>query len=481
MEGSSEGSHSLNKVDKSAEGDYLSKALQHAHDAYIAANPLSLQAHQDSANHLPGGNTRTVLYAEPFPLTFVSASGSTLRDIDGHEYVSLVGEYSAGIFGHSHPKILEAVNEAMRHGWNFGGHCTYEKELAKRVVERFRASGIELVRFTNSGTEANTCAIGAAIAFTQRKKVLVFSNAYHGGTLMFSMALMRGDLNSANINLPHEFVFAPFNNIEETQEIVEALPKESLAAIIVEPVQGSGGCRPATREFMLYLRKLADSLDSVLIVDEVMASRLGYNGYSATLGLKADILTLGKYVGGGMTFGAFGGRRDIMDLFDPSKSKLMHPGTYNNNVLTMNAGIAGLDVYNAAEVTRLNDLGKGLKTRIQHLLIEAGVYGSVTSDPAADFIEVDSLRGPTKVYCATNLVKLPTMFVTGKGSMVNVRFSGTHANILQGLFYHHMLAQGISIASRGFTPLHLALSDKDIRRYTTAIEDFINLHRRSLV
>jgi glutamate-1-semialdehyde 2,1-aminomutase len=174
---------------------------------------------------------------------------------------------------------------------------------------------MDLIRFTNSGTEVNMTVLGAAVAWTVgRKKVLVLSNGYHGSKIIFPMDLCRWmQVKSSSsppfisMNLPHDFVVAPFSNLAETKATVDALPKDSLAAIMIEPVQCAAGCRPALPEFMKYLRETADDLGALLLIDEVMTSRLGPSGAMAALGLKADLMTLGKCMGGGMTFGAFGG------------------------------------------------------------------------------------------------------------------------------------------------------------------------------
>jgi glutamate-1-semialdehyde 2,1-aminomutase len=178
-----------------------------------------------------------------FPLSIKSGSGNKLTSADGRTYVDFLGEYSAGLFGHSNPLIEEALNKTIKCGWNFGGETLHEKELARKVTTRFSKGGMDSVRFTNSGTEANMMAIGTAIAWTGRKKVLVFSNGYHGGTLIFTMGICKwshSKTSSApplNMNLPHDFVMAPFNNLKETKAIVDGLPKDSLAAIMIEPVK----------------------------------------------------------------------------------------------------------------------------------------------------------------------------------------------------------------------------------------------------
>lgn len=465
-----------------ADPAYAKNALERAHEQFRARNPASEKAHHDAHDHLPGGNTRTVLHAEPFPITWIGGKDATLMSIDGDVYTDFLGEFSAGIFGHSEARITDAVGKAMAGGWNFGGNSLLEKQFAVKVCERFGPSGIDLVRFTNSGTEANTTALAAALAITSRRKILVFSGGYHGSTLVFPMVLMKGS-TAPCMNLPHEFVFAPYNNIPETRSILEKVGPSSLAAVLVEPIQGSGGCRPATKEFLQYLRKVCDDTGALMLIDEVMASRLGVGGYVATQGVKGDIVTLGKYVGGGMTFGAFGGRKDIMERFDPSKGQLFHPGTYNNNVLSMSAGLAGLEIYNAAEVERLNKLGEDVKKQIQQVLIEEEIYPSTIADALADIVEIDSFERETSLEIngdSQTVEKLPPMFITGRGSMLNVRFSGSNSGLWQALYYHHMLSKNIHVAVRGYTPLHLRISRDHVRQYLSAIREFVLLHKSQL-
>ncbi len=161
----------------------VSTALHAARERYAEANPESLRLHRESSRHLPGGNTRTVLFHSPFPLRFVHGEGARLRDADGHEYVDFLSEYTAGVYGHSHPVIRRAVEEALAFGLNVGGHSPLELRFAEAV--RARMPNLELVRFTNSGTEANLMALVAARAFTRREKVMVFAGGYHGAVLYF--------------------------------------------------------------------------------------------------------------------------------------------------------------------------------------------------------------------------------------------------------------------------------------------------------
>ena len=163
----------------------LQSALAEVRQAYIAGNPKSFARHQEACEAMPGGNTRTTLHNAPFPLTVVRGEGCRLWDADGHEYIDVLGEYTAGIYGHSHPVIRAAIDRALNHGWNYGGRNANEAKLAKLVADRMPS--IDLVRFTNSGTEANLMAIAAARRHTGRSKVLVFDGAYHGGALVFGI------------------------------------------------------------------------------------------------------------------------------------------------------------------------------------------------------------------------------------------------------------------------------------------------------
>ncbi|CAK7200435.1 hypothetical protein SEUCBS139899_003130 [Sporothrix eucalyptigena] len=477
----------------------VAEAVAAAHATFEGHNPESRRLHTEAGAHMPGGNTRTVLYAEPYPVAIRSADNNTLTSVDGRSYVDFLGEFSAGLFGHSHPRIAQAVQTALTSGWNYGGESVVEKQLAARFISRFSAGGIDLVRFTNSGTEANTFAIGAALAYTGRKKILIFSSGYHGGTFVFPMDLCRwmysgskGDPPCRVMNLPHEFVAAPYNNLAETKAIIDSLPADSLAAILIEPIQGSGGCRPAAPGFLRYLRETANKLGALLIIDEVMTSRLGPSGALAAISaseggepIKADLMSFGKWIGGGMTFGAFGGRRDVMALFDPAlgaAKRLMHPGTYNNNVFTMNAGLAALDIYNAEAVEALNSRGNKLKEGITKVLSAAGIYPADQMKYLSDVIEVDSFKGETKLYTGPDSapMALPLVFLSSRGSMLNLRFSGPDAGHWHNIYYHFMLEKGIYMASRGYTPLNLVIEDKDVDMFIAAVESFLETYKMEL-
>lgn len=417
-------------------------ALAQAYAEYTAHNPRSLARHQAATEVMPGGNTRTVLYSAPFPLGIARAEGCYLLDLDGHRYVDFLGEYTAGIYGHSHPVIRAALDQALDDGINFGGHNVMEVRLAQAVCQRFPS--IELVRFTNSGTEANLMALTAARVFTKREKIMVFAGGYHGGVLYFSSG------TSSPVNAPYDFVIAPYNDLAGTAALIEQHSTD-LAAIILEPMLGGGGCIPADREFLAMLRAETTRTGSILIFDEVMTSRLSPGGLQAVHGILPDMTTLGKYIGGGMSFGAFGGRADLMAQFDPSQpDSLPHAGTFNNNVLTMSAGLAGItEVYTPAAAIALNARGDVLRTRLNDL-------------------------------CRRH--EVPMQF-TGIGSMLNVHMTDapvrSPADAAKGdqqvreLFFFDLLNAGVWIARRGMINLSLPIGDAECNTLVSSVESFI--------
>ena len=299
----------------------IDAALEEAKEAYVASNPLSLARYVEATAVMPGGNTRTVLHYAPFPLAMARAAGCRLWDADGAEYVDFLGEYTAGIYGHSHPAIRAALNRALDGGINYGASNLTEARFARAVCERF---GLERVRFTNSGTEANLLAISLARIATGRHKVLVFDGGYHGAVFGFAGG-------GSPINAPFPYVVAPYNDLDATRALIEQ-HADDLALVILEPMIGSGGCIPATADFLTMLRVETTRVGALLILDEVMTSRLSPGGLQAVRGIKPDLTTLGKYIGGGMSFGAFGGRADLIDRFDPRRADaLPHAGTFKKS------------------------------------------------------------------------------------------------------------------------------------------------------
>ena len=426
----------------------IDSALKDAMHGFASSHPKSKALHDRAGKVMPGGNTRTVLFTSPFPIRVEKAEGATLHDVDGHSYLDLLGEYSAGIYGHSHPRILAAARSALEKGLNLGAHHGGEVDLAEIVTRRFN---MDLVRFTNSGTEANMMALAAARCFTGRAKIMPMHGGYHGGTLYFGSG-------ASPVNAPFDCVMGQYNGLDETRALI-AEHGDDLAAIVIEPMLGSGGCIAATPEFLSMLREETMRRGIVLIFDEVMTSRLHPGGLSAKLGIEPDLKTLGKYVGGGMSFGAFGGRRAIMELFDPTHpNALPHAGTFNNNTLTMTVGnVAMREIYTPEACVDLNARGDRLREALNDLFMRYQVR----------------------------------MTATGQGSMIVIHPASGPFNSpadvaktdkrLRQLLFLDMLEQGIYMAERGFIALSLMVTDADCDRVVAAAESFLNRRRALLV
>src|SRR6201995_429860 len=341
----------------------IDTALTESKEAYVKRNPKSFGRFVEATAVMPGGNTRTVLHYAPFPLGIARGEGCRLWAHGGAEYIHFLGQYTAGIYGHSHPVIRAAVDRALDAGINFGGTNLTEAKFARAVCERF---GLERVRFTNSGTEANLLAISVGRIYTKRPKGMVFNGGYPGAVFGFAGG-------GSPINAPFAYILAPYNDMTGTGALIAQHASE-LALVILEPMMGGGGCIAASPEFLAMLREATTKVGALLILDEVMTSRLSPGGLQQVGGVKPDLTTFGKYIGGGMSFGAFGGRADIMDLFDPRRpDALPHAGTFNNNVLTMSAGLVGLtEVYTPDAARGLNARGDALRGRLNAVCEEAG-------------------------------------------------------------------------------------------------------------
>ena len=414
----------------------IMSSVADARAAYVAARPRSKSLHEQALAVMPGGSTRSVLAYGPFPTAMASGADCRLWDVDGHAYLDLCGEYTAGLFGHSEPRIHAAITKAMSTGLNLAAVGEAEVQLARILCDRF--SSMELVRFTNSGTEANLMAITAARAFTGRATIMAFRGGYHGGVITFPVT------GPSEVTAPFPVVLADYNDTAGAVALIRE-HAAGLAAVIIEPMLGGGGCIPARPDFLMALRDAASEAGALLILDEVMTSRMSAGGLQARMGVEPDLTTLGKYVAGGMSFGGFGGRADVMDLF---ASKLPHAGTFNNNVLSMAAGrVAMGEIFTADMAEALFDRG-------------------------------EAMRAALNAACAG----VPMHF-TGLGSMAIAHFrpgpidrpyiATLEEDGLRELFFFDMLRDGLYLARRGMVALSLPVQQSDLDRFVAAVSEFV--------
>jgi len=308
------------------------------------------------------------------PLFIARAKGSKIWDVDGNTYIDYVGSWGPMILGHAHPQILEAIRKAAKDGTSFGATNECEIEMAELIRELMPS--VEMVRMVNSGTEATMSALRLARAFTHREKVIKFEGCYHGHADSF---LIKAGSGATTLGVPDspgvprstagETLTAQFNNIGSVANLIDNYPGQ-IAALIVEPVAGNMGCVPPEQGFLRGLRDLCTKNAIVFIMDEVMTGfRLSRGGAQELYGIQPDLTTLGKIIGGGLPVGAYGGKKDIMELVAPS-GPMYQAGTLSGNPLAMAAGIRTLkilrrdrDVYK-----RLEQLGARLEKGIQKII-----------------------------------------------------------------------------------------------------------------
>jgi len=310
---------------------------------------------------MPGGNTRTTVFSPPYPAYAATAQGASVTDVEGQTRLDFVNNYTALIHGHAHPRIIQAVVRQLGLGTAVSFPTEAEVRLAEVVVDR--VASLEHVRFTNSGTEAVMMAVQAARAFTGRPRVARFEGCYHG----------------AYADHAEDDVILPFNDAAATERLIEQHAAE-LAAVIVDPLPHRPGFVDPLDGFLQRLRQVTRQHGILLISDEIISFRVAHGGPQQRYGYAADLTTLGKIIGGGFPVGAFGGRRDVMAVFDPtskSSSRISHGGTFNANPVTMVAGYESMAMLPPEEYDRLATLGQRVRTGLSDLFETHGVTWQV--------------------------------------------------------------------------------------------------------
>ena len=316
------------------------------------------------------------------PLFIDSGSGCTLRDIDGNTFIDYVMSWGPLILGHAHPRVVEAVRGALAGGASFGAPTVREIELAERVIAAMPA--VEQVRFVNSGTEATMSAIRLARAATGRAGIIKFDGCYHGHVDALLVKAGSGAMTFGSPSSPgvpadvvrHTHV-APFNDLDAVEQTLRTRGSE-IAAVIVEPVVGNMGCVPPADGYLAGLRKLTELHGVLLVFDEVMTGfRVARGGACERFGVRPDLVTLGKVIGGGLPVGAYGGRRDLMQQISPV-GPVYQAGTLSGNPLAMAAGIATLDALaEPGAYERLEATSRRLEDGLAAAIAETGARARV--------------------------------------------------------------------------------------------------------
>ncbi|MEM0980916.1 MAG: glutamate-1-semialdehyde 2,1-aminomutase, partial [Cyanobacteria bacterium P01_H01_bin.58] len=385
------------------------------------------------------------------PIVFDRVKGAYIWDVDENRYIDYVGTWGPAICGHAHPEVLQALSETLVKGTSFGAPCALENVLAEMVISA--VPSIEMVRFVNSGTEACMAVLRLMRAFTGRDKIIKFEGNYHGHADMF---LVKAGSGVATLGLPdspgvpkaatQSTLTAPYNNLEAVKKLFDENPGE-ISGVILEPVVGNSGFITPDAGFLEGLREITKEHDALLVFDEVMTGfRISYGGAQAKFGVTPDLTTLGKVIGGGLPVGAYGGRREIMEMIAPA-GPVYQAGTLSGNPLAMIAGIKTLEVLRRPGA--YEQLESTTKKLIDGLLAAA--------------------RDAGHDVCGGNISAMFGMFFTA--GPVNSYDDAKQADTAKfSRFHRGMLEEGIYLApsqyEAGFTSL--AHTDEDIEQTIAA-------------
>jgi glutamate-1-semialdehyde 2,1-aminomutase len=329
-------------------------------NAYLESGSRSAELYARARAVMPGGNSRTTVFTQPYPAYAASAQGATVTDVDGQRRLDFVNNYTSLMHGHAHPRIVEAVSQQLVLGTAMSFPTESEIRLAELLVERVES--IERIRFTNSGTESVMMAVQAARAFTGRPRVARFEGCYHG----------------AYVDHADDDLILPFNDVSALDGIAQHA--DELAAVIVDPLPHRPGFIDPLEGFLPRLREVTRAHAILLISDEIISFRVDRGGAQRRFGYAPDMTTLGKIIGGGFPVGAFGGRADVMSVFDPTSNgtRVAHGGTFNANPVTMVAGHTAMTMLSDDEYGRIAALGERVRLGLSDLIEARGISWQVT-------------------------------------------------------------------------------------------------------
>ena len=432
-------------------------------EKYRKLTQESSKMDNDAQKYLPGGDTRTTLFFSPYPIYAQSGNGCKLYDFDGNSYIDFLNNYTALIHGHAHPVIAETVAEQLKKGSSFAAPTRSQYILAELMCERVES--VEQIRFCNSGTEATMNAIRAARAVTGRSKIVKMEGGYHGTHDLAEVSINPSLEDAGPVHRPRavptnpgipksvleEVIVVPYNNKEVTESIITQ-HKDEIACVIVEPMLGAVGTIAQENGYLEFLRNLTKSHNILLIFDEIVTFRLGFGGAQAMYGIKPDLTTFGKIIGGGFPVGAFGGSKDIMQVFSPrEKSFISQSGTFNGNPITMEAGISCLKMITHEVIAHINGLGDLLRAGIDTAFQKIGIKGMATG--------VGSLAQPH-----INADRVCDFRSAAGGFFEAV-----------AIVHLELLAKGFYIPHRGGEmSISTPMTDVEIKAFLTAFEESLN-------
>ncbi|MBI4628702.1 MAG: aspartate aminotransferase family protein [Candidatus Rokubacteria bacterium] len=425
---------------------------------YTAKTARSRALHEEALAVMPGGNSRTTTFFDPYPFYAARGQGAHIWDADGNDRLDFNGNYTSLILGHAPPDVVKAAQQAIESGLSFPGPTEWEVRLAEMLTRR--VPSVEQVRFTNSGTEATMNAVRLARAFTGRPKIAKFEGAYHGTHDWVLVSVAPDPKTAGNRRRPKPVpasagvppavlkhtVVLPWNDAEACEQILAA-EAANLAAVLVDPLLGIGGVISPADGFLQRLREITERHGIVLIFDEVISFRVAWGGAQERFGVRPDLTTFGKIIGGGLAVGAFGGRADLMSFYDPRRgaARISHGGTFNANPATMAAGVATLNALTPEAYARLDALGERLRGGITRLLAGTRRKGQVS--------------GVGSLFCLHWTTEPLTDYRSSRP-----KDAEQPLRMFVGL-----LNEGILLTQRGLGACSLPMTDEDVDRFVNAL------------
>ena len=414
---------------------------------------------EEAYKYIPGGvnsPVRAFKSVGGVPIFMKSAKGAYLTDADDRTYVDYINSWGPAIVGHAHDEVVEAVKIQAEKGFSFGAPTELETEIAKFIIEN--VPNIDQIRMVSSGTEACMSAIRLARGYTGREKIIKFEGCYHGHSDSFLIKAGSGAATFGNPNSPgvtsgtaKDTLLAKYNDIEQVQDLFRHNQGE-IAAIIVEPVAGNMGCVLPENNFLQNLRKVCDENGALLIFDEVMTGfRLAFGGAQELFNVKADIVTYGKVIGGGMPVGAFAARNEIMNKLSP-RGDVYQAGTLSGNPLAMRAGLTTLQLIknNPNFYEKLNKTTETLDFEIGKILNEKGIAHKINRKGSM-----------MSIFFHTNRVS-------------NFEEAADSNHSLFNNFFHQLLAQGIYLPPSGYETWFISdsINEREIDKTLEAVRNF---------
>ena len=442
----------------------LQASLDSVVSEYIRRNPRSREMHQRAQQSLPGGNTRAGVNVDPFPIYADYAESIYLHDLDGHCLLDFVNNATSLILGHSHPAVVEAIQHAVRRGTAFSRPVALEVEMAELLKERMPA--MERVRFCSSGTEAVLNVLRVARAFTGKFRTAKFEGAYHGidDHAMVSFAPPLGpDLGPADRpnsisstegltrGAVDDVLVLPFNDGDACERLIDEHADE-LATVIVDPLSTAAGLTLPTNDFLQRLRDITQRHGILLLFDEIVSFRVHPGGAHSMFGVRPDLICLGKVVSGGTPAAVFGGRADVMALFDPTSGvpRIWQSGTFNANPISLTAGLVTLRHLTADAYERLGSRTRELANSLQDVF--------------------DEFRVPASVVAIGSLMRVYFL----ERPPVNYREAARDSSTMHRWLFLSLLNREIYWRNRNVCAVSLPMAQEHIDRLVTSVREILS-------